>query len=325
MAFRALTIIGIVGFSFSAAVASTNAMEVQDGDQLLVTGVNAQVNFVSIPGSRQLSLRGATENGWHLERRDHLLVIEGPQGDSRKAVLDQLKAPGPREIIDLQGPSMPIEIHLREGTVFLNKGQHEARVDLKNGHLTSTGRSGLLKASVLKGDVVVSDGTGPIDLDVYQGSISLKNLQVEGDIQVFGGSISVDQSRGRLSLNTNQALSKIQKFSGTLILENGKGTVTGNGLQGRIEGSSAEGAVHLQIVGETEVHLKTQTARVQIQLPPTSGALLSLTTNEGDIAVPSELKVNRGALEKTVRGRVKGEAGKVSVTVRSQEGSIVVK
>lgn len=323
MAFRVL---GLLIFSFSSLTfGAVVGVPLQEGDRILLTGANAQVIVTATGGPRQLTLKGATEGGWSWQRQGSVIEIQGPVADSRRGLQDQLKNPGPRAQIEISGPSIPTEIHLRDGIVNLMQGSQEARVHLRNGRIVSMGRSGSLKASLNKGEISVNDGSGALDLDIYQGNVVLKNLQVEGDVQVFGGQISIDQSRGRLSLTSSNAVTRIQKFTGTLQMENGKGIFTGTDLQGRVEGTSAEGAVNLKIIGETEVHLKTQAARVQVNLPAASGALLNLATAEGDLLVPSELKVVRTASEKSVKGRVKGETGKVSVTVRSQEGSIVVK
>jgi hypothetical protein len=50
-----------------------------------------------------------------------------------------------------------------------------------------------------------------------------------------------------------------------------------------------------------------------------------LFTVDGEIFVPKELKVNRLSSEKSVRGRLRGEAQRGSIVVRSQEATILVK
>lgn len=322
---------GLLTLLFSQSVAWAAPVEIPftEGDQILLRGVNAQITVQTVagavgPGSK-LRITGLNEAGWSWERRDQVIAIDGPEGDSRRSLADQLKNPGARAVLEISGPSLPMEIHLRDGLVTLNRGQHEARVHMKSGRVVANSRTGTLRSSVLKGDVSVNDSNGRTDVDVYQGNINLKNCKGETDVALFGGALAVDQGSGTLSLNVSNATAKIQKFNGTLQVESRKGAVSGTGLQGRIEGTSAEGNFNFQVTGETDVNIKSQSGRVNVQLPPASGAMLNLMTGEGEIQVPSELKVARGALEKSVRGRVRGEGGKISVVVRSQEGTIVVK
>ncbi|MBX2986534.1 MAG: DUF4097 family beta strand repeat protein [Bdellovibrionaceae bacterium] len=298
---------------------------VQPQDQILLRGLNAQVIYNAAPGGATLHIKGLSEAGWTMSKREGVVALDGPEGDSRRVLSAQLKDHGSRPLIEISGPSVPIEIHLREGHITLNKGAQDARVHLKNGRVTSVGRGGPLKISLLKGDVSISDQSGRVDVDVYQGNLTVRNMQGDGELQLFSGQLWLDQSRGNVAINMNSGSGKVQSFSGTLQIDNVKAALSGSKLSGRIEGFSAEGPLNLQIAGESDIHLKTQSARVNLQLPPASGASLNLLTNEGEIIVPKEVGVLRTHLEKTARGRLRGEGGKVTVFVRSQEGSILVK
>jgi hypothetical protein len=64
---------------------------------------------------------------------------------------------------------------------------------------------------------------------------------------------------------------------------------------------------------------------VTVQAPPNSGASLNLTTQEGEITVPSYLKVNRDGSQKSLRAHLKGDGQKGSIFVRAVEGSIIIR
>ncbi|MBX3040244.1 MAG: DUF4097 family beta strand repeat protein [Bdellovibrionaceae bacterium] len=325
MAFRASALLVLLFSPFFVQAAPID-IPVAANDKIILKGLNAQVSYSVQPGSSSLRVSGLEEAGWKWEKTNGRVYLLGPQADSRRGLEDQLRTPGKRAVIEITGASIASEIHLRDGVVNLNKGAHESTVTLRNGKVVALGRTGSLRAQVMKGEIFVSDGSGHVDLDLYQGSLTLRNLtQVEGEAYSFGGQLLVDNVKGNLAVTTSQSTAKVQKFTGTLVVENGKGAWTGTALQGRVEGSSGEGAINLQLIGETDVSFKAQSGRVSIQLPKSSGANLNLQTREGEISVPSEIRVNRTHLEKSVRGRLRGEAGKFSVMVRSQEGSIVVR
>ena len=71
--------------------------------------------------------------------------------------------------------------------------------------------------------------------------------------------------------------------------------------------------------------MKAKAGKVNITPPAASGASVNLFTVDGEIFVPKELKVNRLSSEKSVRGRLRGEAQRGSIVVRSQEATILVK
>jgi hypothetical protein len=141
----------------------------------------------------------------------------------------------------------------------------------------------------------------------------------------FSGQLQSEKVRGVMIVAAQQSTSKINQGAGTLQFENGKGVFSVVGFQGRVEGQNQEGAVSVNVPLEGEVDVRSKSGRVSIQLPPASGASLNLLTTEGEIVVPGELKVVKQSTEKSVRGRLRGDAQKATVFVRSQDGTISVK
>lgn len=308
-----------------AAPAFALDVPVTDGDRLVIRATSVQITVTAVPGATALKINDGGSGGWNWSRDDRSVIFQGNEPDSRKAVTEALRSPPARQTLTVEGPSIPVEIHALDGTVTLNRGQQEARVTLKNGRVVASQRAGGLRVSGMKTDVTVTDSTGRVDLDVYQGTVSLKNLKADADIDLFGGQMTAEQGQGTWSFTTARGSSKLNKFSGTLQLDLGKGSLAATGLQGRVEGQTGESGVQLQVQPETEINLKSQAGRIQVQLPPASGAALNLVTGDGDISVPSELRVTRTPAEKSARGRLKGQAGRIQVVVRSAEGNIVVK
>lgn len=331
MAFRAsavlVAIVALVGGSLRTYAAPVD-IPLGAEDRITLKGFAAQVsyNVNANPGARQLRVSGLEEAGWVWQKEGSRILLLGPEGDSRRSLEEQMRNPGRRAVIEITGSSAPIEIHLREGAVNLNRGQHGAVVNLRNGKVTAIGRTGSLKTQVMKGEVFVSDGSGQVVADVYDGKLTLRNLkQLEGEAALFSGQLMVENAGGHLSLVSSQATTKVQKFSGTLNIENGKGSWSGTAIEGRVEGQSDEGAMSVQVKGESDVNLKSHSGRITVELPKTSGANLNLRTQEGDLRIPGDQKIVRNGSEKSFRGRLKGEAGKMSVTIRSQEGSILIR
>lgn len=314
---------------FSMAHAAVFELPVQEGDRILVKGLNAQVQFVA-QGGNQLRINGPQESSqagqYVVQRRDRVIEIQMNDFSSKKDWKEALgRSAQYARKIEISGPALPVEVHLRDGSVSLLRWTKEAHINLVNGRVSSQNGSSSLQARVSKGDVTVVEHNGKVSVDTYSGNITLRQITGDIDAQSFSGQLVVEKAKGFASINTQQANAKINQSSGSLQFENGKGPLTIQGYQGRIEGQNQEGVVSIGFLPDSEVHVKSKAGRINIQAPAGSGASVNLAAVEGDIFVPKELRVNRAGSEKSVRGRLRGESVKASVNVRSQEGSISVK
>lgn len=310
----------------SASWAAQFEVPLQDGDRIVIRGLSAQVQLVG-QGGNNLRINGPEEGSqagrFIVQKRDHVIEIQMNEFGSKKDWREALARAGSyNKKIEISGASVPVEIHLRDGSVSLQKWTKEANVHLVQGKVISVNGSGSLQAHVQKGEISVSDHSGKVATDSYNAGVNLRNLNGDVESQSFAGNLVLDKVKGFTSLNSQQANVKISQSSGTLQFENGKGPVAIQSFQGRIEGQTGEGSVSLSFLPESELNLKAKSGRIQIQSPANSGASVNLTTVEGDISVPKDLRVNRLGSEKNVRGRLRGEAQKGSIFVRSQEGSI---
>lgn len=317
--------------TFSGLVwAGTFEVQVQDGDRLVVKGLAAQVQFVAQPGAKSLRVTGVDDSSatgaYTLKKKDQTIEVRMNEFDSKKDWKESVaKTASYMRKIEIIGPATPVDLHLRDGSVTLQKWSKEANISLINGRVLSQNGSGSLQINLQKGDINVFDHIGKVSTDGYAGNSTIKNVQGDIDAQLFSGNLTVDKVRGALNLNAQQSSSKVTQSSGGIQFENGKGALSIQGYKGRIEGQTGDGALTVNFLGESELNIKSKSGRVNIQTPANSGASVNLLTIDGDIFVPKELSVIRLSSEKSVRGRLRGEAQKASIIVRSQEGSINVK
>jgi hypothetical protein len=320
------------GLVFASRAHAVLAFEItpQEVDRIVVVGLEAQVQLQGMPGAAKLRVTGLGETSeagqFVLERKDRTLWIKMQEYSDKKDWKEALAKPfGKRKIIDFTGAAVPVEVQLRDGIVNAQKWSREIRVALVKGKVISAGGTAALSLQIQNGQAVIQDQTSKVTANIYKGVLDIKNLQGDLDGSVFSGALQVEKSRGFLQINTAQSTAKIIECAGTLQFENLKGAVITQKFAGRVDGQTTEGGVSLGILADTDVHVKSQTGRVSVLTAAGSGALLNLTTAEGEIIAPSEVKVNRTATEKTVRGRLRGGEQKGSIVVRSQEGNITIK
>lgn len=314
---------------FQPVLAATFDVPVADGDRLVLKGLEAQVQFVAQPGAA-LRVSGVEQSGaegvYIIEKKDNTIEIRMKEFSGKRTWLNILpKANTQLKKIEIVGPAVPAEIQLRGGSVVAQKWNKDLKVSLTQGRVASVGGAGTMQVYVQKGDVSVSDHLGKVEADSYSGSMNLKNIQGDVEASLFSGQLNIEKVRGFLSVSAQQSAAKINQSNGTVQFESGKGSLNIQGFQGRIEGQSQDAAVNIGMTLDSEVDVKSKSGKISIQTPAGSGATLNLMTVEGEIVVPAGLRVTKLSAEKSVRGRLRGDAPRGSIFVRSQEGTISVK
>jgi hypothetical protein len=302
----------------------------QEIDRIVVVGLEAQVSLQGQANAAKLRVNGIGETSepgqFVLEKRERILYIRMQEYSDKKEWKEALARPiAKRKNLDFAGAPIPMEIQLRDGHVNAQKWNKEIKIALVKGRVVSSGGTASLAVQIQNGDAIVHDQTSKLSADIYKGQLQVKNLQGDLDGSVFTGGLNVEKSKGFLQISTGQAAAKIIQSSGTLQFENVKGTVITQQFAGRVDGQTAEGGVNLSISPDTDVHVKSNSGRVTVQTASGSGAMLNLTTADGEITAPNEIHITRSATEKTVRGRLRGGEQKGTITVRSQEGNIIIK
>lgn len=312
-----------------SAFAGVVEVPVTKNDRLVLKGFEAQVVLTGQSGSN-LRINGvesnSTEGVYIVTKKDNVIEVRMNEFAGKKGWMDNLpRAASQLKRIEISGEPLSAEIHLRGGSVQAAKWTRDLRVSMTQGRANIANGSGALNVNVQRGDITVADHAGVVSADSYSGNMALRNITGDVNATLFSGQLQAEKVKGTMTLATQQAASKINQGSGTLQFENGKGALAITGFQGRVEGQNQEGSVTVNVALDGEIDVRTKSGRVAVQLPPASGASLNLLSTEGEISVPGELRVTRLSAEKSVRGRLRGDAQRVSVFVRSQDGTISVK
>ena len=325
----AIQIIASLVLFSSTAFATAFDVPVQTGDRLILNGLNAQVTFVG-KGTESLKVSGAEKEGsegtYVIEKRNGIISIKMKEFDGKKAWLGALKSGVvPTVKIEITGPSVPSEVYLKSGQVIAKQWTQSLKINLTVGKVSTSDTKGELSIFLQKGDVQVSSHQGQIAYDLYSGSGSLKNLEGRLKVNQFEGALAVEKMKGSLNLASSKATVSILQGSGNIEFDAQKGSVTLKGFQGRVEGKSQDSKIVADMTLDSEFDVKTKSGNVAISTPAAGAFDLNLLTVEGEIQVPGTLRVNKLSSEKSVRGKLRSDASRGSIFVRSQEGTISVK
>jgi hypothetical protein len=291
--------------------------------QVSLTEVNLVLN--PQPGLKNLKLRASDnlDQDLSITQRESSLMIRSKDQLSKSSFAKKTKAKKDLEIIYPQ--QFPIEAHVLEGNITAQKLTKDTFLHLQKGKILVRDSQASLQLHLNKGELSIIDSGGKIVADMVAAQSNIKNFNGDMELQSFSGDINIDKGKGYVSLNLGTGSAKVVETQGNLQFELQKGFLNVQRLKGRVEGQNQDGSVNVVVGAEGDVSIRSQAGKVSVQTPEGSGAALNLATTEGDIFVPSYLKINRDSNQKSLRGRLKGEMGKSQIFVRSQTGSISVK
>ncbi len=308
------------------------------GGRILIVGYEAQVNLsgdlqggkadLQVGGVPSSSIRVVLDSAGE-SNLDVSLMKGGLGGGDLLQIREKeelLKKKSPRKLkVSVFGRPVPVEVHLLGGEVSLSKWSKDAYIHLQKGNLYDRDGRGILMAHLVKGDLTVVGREGKLVVDNVHAGIFVKRHKGNLDIQNFIGNITLENVDGSTTLLSHQGELKIRGGRGGLQFETQKSSLSIARYEGRVEGLTQEGSVVIESGREPDVSVRTISGRVSVSTASSSGALLNLSTSEGEIIVPSYLRVNKGGGQRSLRGRLRGELQKGVIQVRSQEGTILVK
>jgi hypothetical protein len=309
------------GISGQAARGASVDIPLRGTERFQLKANDVQLTWVVVSGPT-LKVYGLSASQG--KRHGDLLFFDLKEMSSKEEFSTLAKKKGTPLKIEIHGPSMPIDLNLRDGQIALAKMNHEVLIQMISGSIVINQSKGPFQLRLHKGQISVQDSSGKTGVELYSGQVTLKDVS-DSVLNIFSGNLNIQGLQGNLALNTQSVIGKVAGMSGTLTLDSQKGSLHLTQFHGRLEGQTVEGLVSAQILPESEVQLKGKKGRFNFQVPTNSGAYLNLWTGEGEIFVPKELNVVKSALEKSVKGRLRGESQKITISAKTSEGTVVVK
>lgn len=293
-------------------------------EKVVISSSDGQWNIRSQAGIKMLRVQGPDiESDFLVEKRDGALVLLQKDLQSTQGLSAKSKK---KKVYEVWVPSTTsLDFHNLEGQVTVQKILKESSFHVHRGSLTIRESNAPLSLHLQKGEVLILDSQGKIDLDSQAGKVDIRNFTGDVDLQNFSGESKLEKVKGLINIVSGSGNTQVLASSGTLQFELGRGVFSAQKFMGRIEGQSQEGSMSLALSPDSDLNVKTQAGKVNVQLSPGSSPYLNLGATEGDIFVPAPLKVSREGGTKSVRGRRAGEASKGTVFIRAQEGQITVR
>lgn len=286
-------------------------------EKIVIVAPAAQVNLVS--GTNALiRITPQLQTSWSAreEGKTLRLIATSNPGVAKSAASGLQK-------VDVMIPPVPVDLHLVHGDVMIGKWTRNLLVDVQKGRVQAKDVRAALAVQVGQGNVTVQDHLGSLRIDSYQGDVQVTGLQ--GSLEFSGrqSEVKIAKASGNLRVQLYNGGIEVKDSAGSLQFQTTKAGLAAPLFKGRIDGASEEGVVSLQLTSETEVNVQAGSGRVSLE-GKSSGSLLVLRAEEGEIVSPKNLRAGRDRGAQVLRARMKGTAG-ARVDVVSRKGTIVVK
>lgn len=158
--------------------------------------------------------------------------------------------------------------------------------------------------------------------DIQSSGGSIKIFECEGSLTArsSGGSFSVNAFQGTLVLGTSGGSVKVENFSGSLSLNSSGGSVSLNEVSGKIVANTSGGSIKANVVNlEEELTLKASGGSITVSLPEDQG--MDLDIDGGNVS--SQLSHFEGVkTNDQIKGKING--GGIPITLYTSGGSIKV-
>lgn len=243
-----------------------------------------------------------------------------------------LKITGPEEGITVEDSILSLEIPA--GTLVSKMGFEEVRADLQSvTKLSLTALKGKIQAHntgegvklfLQKGDIQCQKNSGSLEIESFSGKVSISEGVAPIKLKLFNGELIFDKNSSALTIESQSATAKITEQTGNVSLLWGRGNFVMNDFSGRLEGTSSDGHLQIQLKPDASLDLQAQRGRVSVSLPYSSGATLNLKSVAGEMSLPHALKPSRDGRFKILRSKLPGTQ-KGSVAIRSEDATIIIK
>ncbi|MDZ4661442.1 MAG: DUF4097 family beta strand repeat-containing protein [Pseudomonadota bacterium] len=227
--------------------------------------------------------------------------------------------------IQIVGFNLPTEIYWWKGDIKTAEWKNSVHVTLQSGSVDLNKVEGESNINVQSGSIKMIQQKGNVIIQTYDAKVVASNIEGSIEIDNFVGPTSVDKVEGAVRLNSFSGRNKFNDVKGSLNFQLKVGVLDIDELDGSLRGENADGQVRAHLTGSPDVRIRSQGGGVNLSMSKKQSAHLNIGSVEGELRIPTNIKVQKGANMKWAVGKLRGGGEKEGqIFARSQSGLIGV-
>lgn len=179
----------------------------------------------------------------------------------------------------------------------------------------------------VSGDIIVRGVSADVEASTVSGIVELRDIGGLADVEAVSGHVTASGMRGGIHVEATSGIVTISNVDGEVIVENTSGSITLTDIRSRlVRAESVSGDVRFQgsIESSGRYEFASHSGSIRLELPPSTGAQLSLSTFSGSLAseFPITLDPRSRSSEKRLEFRLGNGGARLSAETFS--GSISI-
>jgi hypothetical protein len=214
----------------------------------------------------------------------------------------------------MRGPSVPLSVHLKSGSVDLANLKGPIHATVEKGQIRLSQTSQLAKLNMIQGSIDVQKHTGRLRIEAYESKTRIEKIEGNVTVNQFAGSLNLKNIVGEILIQGKKPQVLVDSSSGGLRFDLDTGKLDIENLSGSIDGTSNQSIINAKLLNPVRFKVKSKSAQLNISVPSSSGAQVNMALSDGQFQVPSFLAQDSSGAVKTVRGTLRGgETGRLNV------------
>ncbi|MGW3124023.1 DUF4097 family beta strand repeat-containing protein [Streptomyces sp. NPDC001107] len=215
-----------------------------------------------------------------------------------------------------------LTVRTKERRIIGPSGVADVTVELPTGsHVEMTGswaqmlgegRLGEVRVKTSTGDVRL-DTTGPLQLTVSHGSITVDRVEGKAEITTSSGNVRVGHVDGPAVLKNSHGTTTVGTVTGELRVNGANGAMDIARAEASVTGTTTNGSVRVAEVVRGEVQLETSNGSIEIGIREGTAAWLDVSSNRGQVRNSLTASEAPEESDDTVKVRARTNWGNIDV------------
>ena len=174
------------------------------------------------------------------------------------------------------------------------------------------GRLGEVRVKTSTGDVRL-DTTGPLELTVSHGSITVDRVEGKAEITTSSGSMRVGLIDGPAVLKNSHGTTTVGAVTGELRVNGANGGIDIARADASVVGTTTNGSLRVAEVSSGDVQLETSNGSIEVGIRESTAAWLDVSSNRGQVRNTLAASEAPEQTEGTVKVRARTNWGNIDV------------
>ncbi|EGX56096.1 hypothetical protein SZN_29590 [Streptomyces zinciresistens K42] len=249
------------------------------------------------------------------DRTDTVVAVEprDPERDQDARVVEQTEVSCANGTVSIRTPKA--NLVGRSGTVDvtveLPTGSH-IEVSGASAQVLGEGRLGEVRLKTSAGDVRL-DTTGPLQLSVAHGSITVDRVEGMAEINTNSGHLRIGVVDGPAVLKNSHGSTTVDAVTGELRVNGVNGGVDVARVESSVTGTTTNGHLRVNDVARGTVHLETSNGQIEVGIREGSAAWLDVSSKRGQVRNTLSSSDAPEETDETVRVHARSNWGNIDI------------